>query len=517
MAGAAQTIGHVLREAVAHHGQRIALVDARGAITYAQLWQRALRAAAVFRGIGVVHGDRVAIWLPNSVQWVEAALGIALIGATIVPVSTRLKGNEAAYILSKSGARVLLAPTAFLGQDYLAMLQGEPLPALEARLRTDFGGSGAWEQALAAVTTEAAEAVAGDLDRVGPADIAEIIFTSGTTGFPKGVMLRHEQVVSVYSVWADGIGLVAGDRYLISAPMFHSFGFKAGVFVSILKGATMYPVQTFDAAETLDTIEREKITVTGGPPTIFTSLLQMNKAAGRDISSLRSVATGASMVSPDLIRALQRDVGVEIVVNAYGLTEASALCTMTAASDPVEVIALTAGKPIKGIELRCVGKDGAVAATGEEGEIQVRGHNVMAGYFDEPQETAAMFTADGWMMTGDIGVVDAAGNLSVTDRLKDMFIVGGFNCYPAEIEKIMLTHPQVREVGVIGVPDDRLGEVGKAFVVTAPGAAFDTQAFIAWCREHMANFKVPRFVEVVDALPRNAMGKMQKFILRARR
>lgn len=510
----AQTVGQTLRAAAAAHADRVALVSSRGTTTYAQLWMRALRAGAALRDLGVSQGDRVAIWLPNSSEWVEAALGAFLIGAVVVPVSTRLKGQEAAFILAKSGARVLLAPREFLGQDYMAMLQGHELPAIEARLRTDFGGDDEWENALEAVEPTEVEAVSAASEKVRPDDIAEIIFTSGTTGFPKGVMLRHEQVVSVYSVWADGIGLLAGDRYLIIAPMFHSFGFKAGVIASIIKGATMYPVPIFDAGETLATIERERITVTGGPPTIFTSLLELNATERRDLSSLRSVATGASMVSPELIRSLQRDMGVEIAVNAYGLTEASALVTMTRPTDPVEVIAKTAGRPITGIELRCVREDGTLAPPGEPGEIQVRGHNVMTGYFDEPEETARMFTPDGWMMTGDIGVIDATGNLSVTDRLKDKFIVGGFNCYAAEIEKIMLTYRGLREVAVIGVPDHRLGEVGKAFVVPREDRNFDEAAFIAWCRENMANFKVPRYVEVVDALPRNAMGKVQKFVLR---
>lgn len=514
MTGVAQTIGHALRSAAVLHADRQAVITAQGSVTYSTLWQRALRAGAALRGLGVDRGDRVAIWLPNSLEWIEAAVGAALLGAIIVPVSTRLKGQEASYILSKSGARVLLAPREFLGQDYLDMLRGQHLPQLAASLRTDFGGDGEWEQATKAAGGPALEAVSQGALEVGPADVAEIIFTSGTTGFPKGVMLRHEQVISVYTVWADGTAIRTGDRYLIIAPMFHSFGFKAGVIASILKGATMYLVATFDAAETLATIEKERITVMGGPPTIFSSLIQLNETVGRDLSSLRSVATGASMVSPDLIRTLQNDLGVERVVNAYGLTETSALVTMTRPEDSVEVIATTAGAPIDGVELRCVDKDDTAVASGEPGEIQVRGHNVMAGYYEEPEETAKAFTADGWLRTGDVGVVDAGGNLCVTDRLKDMFIVGGFNCYPAEIEKIMLAYPTLREVAVIGVPDARLGEVAKAFVVADDKTSFDIPDFIAWCRNNMANYKVPRFVEALPALPRNAMGKVQKFLLR---
>lgn len=516
MDNAGGTIPAALVETAARHGGVAALAGSHGVTTYGELLDRSLRAGAVFAGHGVGRGDRVAIWLPNSPEWVEAALGVAFLGAVVVPVSTRLKAQEAAYILKKSGARVLIAAAGFLGTDYAAMLDGIDLPDMKVPIRCGLGGGAGdeWAAAMQAVGDEAKAHVLASGRQVRAGDLAEIIFTSGTTGFPKGAMLRHEQIVRTYGVWADRTGIRAGDRYLIIAPMFHSFGFKAGVIASILKGATMYPVQTFDVDATLATIEAERIIVMGGPPTIFSSLLEANRTARRDISSLRSVSTGGNMVSPDLIRALQRDVGVEIVVNAYGLTESSALVTVTSADDEVERIATTAGRVIEGVEMRCVDQDGRPVPAGEPGEIEVRGFNVMAGYFEDEAETAKAFTADGWLRTGDIGIVDEAGYLRITDRLKDMFIVGGFNCYPAEIEKMMLDHPDIREVAVVGVPDARLGEVAKAFVVPKEGAAFDAEAFIAWCRGSMANYKVPRSVETIAALPRNAMGKVQKFLLR---
>ncbi|MBS7701217.1 MULTISPECIES: AMP-binding protein [unclassified Chelatococcus] len=509
-----QTIPEVLFAAADAHGPAAAIVADSRIISYIALLDRALPAAAVLQRRGIGKGDRVAVWLPNSAEWIEAALGITLIGAVIVPISTRLKAQEAAYMLRKAGARAVLAPQSFLGVDYLAMLDGQELPELAVRLQTDFKGGGEWDSALAAVDASAKSAARVAARAVAPDDVAEIIFTSGTTGFPKGVMLRHRQIVRVYSLWADGTGLTAGDRYLIIAPMFHSFGFKAGVVASILKGATMYPVQTFDAPKALEMIEAEKITVMGGPPTIFSSLLDLNKTAGRDISSLRSVATGANMVSPQLIKALQQDVGVDIVVNAYGLTESSALVAMSRQDDPVELIATTAGRAIDGVEIRCADELDRPLPIGEAGEIQVRGHNVMSGYFEDAEETHKAFTVDGWLKTGDIGSLDEAGYLRIADRLKDMFIVGGFNCYPAEIEKLMLAYPGLREVAVIGVADDRMGEVGKAFVVPRDASTFDTGDFTAWCRKTMANYKVPRFVEVIEALPRNSMGKVQKFQLR---
>jgi len=511
-----RTIPAAVFEAAARHADRPAIVSGGEVITYEGLLDRALRAAAVLAGHGVSRGDRVAILLPNSAAWIEAALGAAFAGAVIVPISTRLKAQEAAFILRKSRARALIAASDFLGTDYAAMADGLDLPDLQMRIRSSLqrDAGDEWARALATVDDHAVARARADARQVGENDLAEFIFTSGTTGFPKGAMLRQGQVVRVYGSWAKGIGIRAGDRYLIIAPMFHSFGFKAGVIASILAGATMYPVGTFDVEKSLEMIEAQRITVMGGPPTIFSSLLEANAAAGRDISSLRSVAMGGGMISPDLVRALQQEVGVETVVNAYGLTECSALATMSSPDDPVELIATTAGKVIEGVEIRCVDADEVTVAAGEAGEIQVRGHNVMAGYFEDKEGTAKAFTADGWLKTGDVGIIDAAGYLRVTDRLKDMFIVGGFNCYPAEIERIMLAYPGIREVAVVGTPDARMGEVARAFVVPQEGAGFDVAAFIAWCRDNMANYKVPRSVETLASLPRNAMGKVQKFLLR---
>ncbi len=511
------TIPRLLLDAAARHGDSMAVVESGTRTTYDGLLQRALRAGAVLAQAGVKAGDRVGILLPNSLSWIEAGLGAAFLGAVVVPVSTRLKGDEAAYILNKARVHTLIAVGNFLGTDYGAMLDRQDLPALRCRYRVGPGAEGwaDWDAATQAIAPAGLAAIAEGGRSVRPDDLAEVIFTSGTTGFPKGAMIRHGQIVGAYSFYADRAAIRQGDRYLIIAPMFHSFGWKAGVIASIARGATMYPLQAFDAGRVLALIDAEKITAMGGPPTIFSSLLDANRQAGRDMSSLRSVVTGASMVSPALITALLRDVGVERVVNAYGLTEASALVTMTRPDDDVDRVATTAGVVIDGVELRCVDPAGVPVPAGEAGEIEVRGYTVMAGYFDDPAATADTITADGWLRTGDVGVLDQDGYLRVTDRMKDMFITGGFNCYPAEIERLMLAHPDIREVAVIGMPDARLGEVARAIVVPADGRRIEPEALIAWCRGQMANYKVPRVVEVVDALPRNAMGKVQKFVLRA--
>jgi HIP---CoA ligase len=510
-----ETIPSLLARAAAAFGSRPAVIGPGMSVSYDELMHRVLKAGALLATSGVTKGDRVAIWLPNGSEFIEAALATAFVGACVVPLNTRLKGREAAYILRKARPTVLISVGEFLGVNYADALANEDFPSIRKRFRVGPGDSrwAEWSGAVSSVDDSALAKISQVAASVGPDDIAEVMYTSGTTGFPKGAMLRHSQIVRAYGLWAERIGIHAGDRYLIIAPMFHSYGFKAGVLACIAAGAAMYPVATFDAAEAIEIIETQRITVTGGPPTIFISLLAKNEDLKRDISSLRSVSTGGSMVPPAMIRALQA-IGVKSILNAYGLTEATALVTMTSADDEPETIAATSGRPIHGVEVRCAKSDDTPCSLGEAGEIQVKGFDVMAGYFEDPVATQQAFTADGWLKTGDIGVIDERSNLRVTDRLKDMFIVGGFNCYPAEIERILLECPGVAQVAVVGVPDERMGEVGKAFVVPKIRADFSAEPFLAWCRQNMANYKVPRHVEVVDVIPRNAMGKIQKFLLR---
>ena len=517
MSKAAETIAGALIRAAELYGTRPAVMSDAGAMTYADLYRRVLKVGALLTERGVARGDRVALWLPNSAEFIEAALAAAFIGASVVPLNTRLRGPEAAYILRKSRPKVLIAVGEFLGVKYGDLLAGEDLPDVGSRLRVGAGRADwdDWHAAVAAVGDDRTAAIARIAETIRPDDVAEIMFTSGTTGFSKGAMLRHGQIVRAYSQWNERLVIDETDRYLIIAPMFHSYGFKAGVLAAILAGAAVYPVATFDVADCLRIIEQHRITITGGPPTIFISLLAENEKYKRDISSLRSVSSGGSMVPPSMIRALKQ-LGVKSILNAYGLTECCALVTMTARDDDLDTVASTSGRAIDGVEVRCMLPDGTQAAVGEAGEIEVRGFNVMSGYFENEEATREAIRPDGWLRTADVGVLDERGCLRVTDRIKDMFIVGGFNCFPAEIERIMMESPMVAQVAVIGIPDERMGEVGKAFVVPKSPGQFNTEKFIAWCRDNMANYKVPREVQVVEALPRNAMGKLQKFLLRER-
>lgn len=511
-----ETLPGILLRAVTEHGAKPAIIGPGPALTYQELYARTRKVAATLLASGVKRGDRVAVWLPNSTEFIEVAFAIAFIGASMVPLSTRLKGPEVAFILRKSRPTVLIGIGQFLGATYGDMLVGEEFPPLKRLYRVGPGRADweNWSNTVASTAPLSEHEMQSLAAEVQPDDVAEIMFTSGTTGFPKGTMLRHSQIVLAYTLWARRLGMSDRDRYLIIAPMFHSYGFKAGVVAAVVVGASMYSLASFDAKDALEIMERERISITGGPPTIFISLLDENEKQKRDISCLRAASTGGSMVPPSMIRSLQK-MGVETVLNAYGLTEATALVTMTGPGDSAETIASTSGRALDGVEVRCVTPAGRIAPAGEPGEVQVRGFDVMAGYFEDDEATRNTMTDDGWLKTGDVGVLDKDGYLQITDRIKDMFIVGGFNCFPAEIERVMTECPMVGQVAVIGIPDDRMGEVGKAFVVPRENVAFNTDAFLSWCRTHMANYKVPRQVVVVDALPRNAMGKIQKFVLRA--
>jgi acyl-CoA synthetase (AMP-forming)/AMP-acid ligase II len=263
-------------------------------------------------------------------------------------------------------------------------------------------------------------------------------------------------------------------------------------------------------------IETERITAFPGAPAMYQAILNDPAVDAFDASTLRLAILGAAAIPVELVEAMRGRLGIECVVTGYGITEGSGIVTMCRYDDPPEVIAHTAGRPLPGLELRVADDDGNDVAAGEPGEILVRGYTLMHGYLDDPEQTATAIDADGWLHTGDIGVVRADDNLTITDRKKDMFVVGGFNAYPAEIENVMLAHPAVGQVAVVGVPDERLGEVGVAFVIPRPGVTADAEEIVAWCRREMANYKAPRHVEIVDALPLNASGKVLKYELRAR-
>ena len=530
------TVPRLVEDAATRHGSTEALVDGDVRLTYRQLAPEVDRYARGFVAAGLGMGERVGIWGPNCAEWMLAALGVLRAGGVVVPLNTRFKGGEAAYILRNSGARLLVTVHGFLGFDYPAMLAEEDVaPLMQIVLLRDEEVDGNVERAAPvpivglgnflvageAITPATTKARA---DALQPDDVSDLIFTSGTTGHPKGAVTTHAQSLRTFGTWASIVGLGSGDRYLIVNPFFHTFGYKAGILACLIAGATVVPEPVFDVGAVLRRIEAEHISVLPGPPTLYQSLLGDPDRDKHDLSSLRLGVTGAAVVPVELVRAMDDELGFKTVLTAYGLTESCGTVTMCRRSDPPEIIARTSGRAIPGLEVRIVAK-GKEVPNGEPGEIVVRGYTVMSGYWGNPEATAEAIDAEGWLRTGDIGVMDGQGNVTITDRVKDMYVVGGFNAYPAEIEAILRDHEAVAQVAVIGVPDERMGEVGYAYVVPAAGARSSDsddeadelgRSILNWSRAAMANYKVPRGVVLVDALPVNASGKVLKRELRGR-
>ncbi|GAA1548817.1 FadD3 family acyl-CoA ligase [Nocardioides humi] len=507
------TMPALLEQAAATHGQHPAIVDGPTIITYAGLRDAVVAAARGYRALGVEPGDRVAIWAPNRVEYVIALLGAQQIGASVVPLNTRYRGHEARVVLERSRAVVLVVANGFLGTDYVALLReaapADELPHLREIVDLDSG----WADFLAGgeqVPVAEVERLAAE---VTPDTVADILFTSGTTGVPKGVMSSHAQTIGVAEVWAEGAGLSEADRYAIVNPFFHSFGYKAGAIASLTAGTTIHPVLTFDPEGLMRLIQDAGITVLPGAPTIFTTLINHPRRTEFDLSSLRFSIAGAATVPETLFEQMQDVLGFDEVAQAYGLTEC-VVATRSRANEDPRHIAETTGPGVPGIEVRVVDETGADRPVGEDGEVWLRGANVMLGYFEDPEATAAAIDPDGWLHTGDVGRLDEHGCLKITDRIKDMFIVGGFNVYPAEVENALAAHPAVMESAVVGVPDERMGSVGRAHVVLRPGTTATADELIGWARERLANFKVPREVVFATELPRNASGKVLKTDLR---
>jgi acyl-CoA synthetase (AMP-forming)/AMP-acid ligase II len=519
-ADAAVTIPHLVLGSAKWRGDHPAFVEGDRRISYTQLAVEMRRAAAGFVHAGLVQGDRVAIWAHNSIDWILACIGVQAAGGVVVPLNTRFKAGEAEYVLNRGRVRFLVHAQKFLGVEYRALLEGLELPTLEhyIAIASEEQPCDDWDKFVAAGAADPAAVAEADrrLAALSGDDVSDILFTSGTTGAPKGVVTTHGQNVPTYREWVRLTTLRADDRYAIIWPFFHCSGYKSGVVSSLIAGSTLYPQSTMDADRLLNLIVAEKITALPGPPTLFQTLLALPQEKRAQLECLRMTVTGATMVAPSLIEAIRDDLGVENIFTGYGLTESCGTVTMTSESDGVSIVVTSPGQAIRGCEMAAMNEDGVLLPPGTEGEIVVRGFNVMVGYFEDPKGTAEAIDAEGWLHTGDVGKVNEDGYLYITGRAKDIYIVGGFNCYPAEIEEMIMRHPAVGDVAVIGVPDERMGEVGKVYIVPSTIGDVPSEAeLIGWCRETMANYKVPRSVVFIDSLPRTPAGKVQKFRLEA--
>ena len=532
------TIPRLAQSSAERFGDAVAIADTdRGvSLTFVELLEAANTAAKAFIASGVEPDDRVAIWAPNIAEWVVIALGLQTAGGVLVPLNTRFKGREAGYVLERSGAKMLFCTRKFLDTDYVALLQeaygqeayDQELEALAeivtfneppSQEPTSISDLTDWHSFMARSATIPSDEVESRVASRTSDDLSDILFTSGTTGMPKGVMTTHGQSLRGYKVWSDLVGLTEGDRYLIVNPFFHGFGYKAGWLASLMSGCTVYPHAVFDVDHIMAKVAEHHISVMPGPPTLYQSILNHPRLSECDLSSLRLAVTGAAAIPVELIHRMRDELTFQTIVTGYGLTESSAIATMCRHDDDPETIATTSGRAIPGVEVHIVDDTGQEVPPMTSGEIWVRGYNVMAGYFNDPEATAETITEDGWLKTGDIGVMNEDGYVAITDRKKDMFIVGGFNAYPAEIENLILAHKSVAQVAVVGVPDERMGEVGVAFVVPrvkSDGSVHHIvpEEFLDWCKKQMANYKVPRSVHILAELPANASGKVLKYQLR---
>ena len=515
-----ESIPQLLAQRATDLGQKSFVIDGPITLSYQDMLHQAHAMGAWLISRGCNYGDRIGIWAPNCAQWIVAALGTQLIGGTLVTLNTRYKGSEAAEILNQSGCRWLFCVDSFIGVDYPAQLESQSIPALEHVITltvhdpTDPFHHCLREGEELLRTADHAEALAAATLRVSGDTTSDILFTSGTTGRPKGVVTAHRQNLRAFSEFARILGLASTDRYLIINPFFHSFGYKAGWLATLIAGATAYPLALFDVPEVMAQVERNAINVMPGPPTLFRSIMDHPDFNASRLASLQKATTGAAVIPTTLVEDMWQILGLETVITAYGLSETCGLVTMCRQGDTAETIATTSGRAIPDIELAIVDSDNRPVPAGQTGEIVVRGFNVMQGYFNNPEATAETIDPDGWLHTGDIGHLDEDGNLSITDRLKDMYISGGFNCYPAEIEQLLPRHPAISQAAVVGVPDDRLGEVGAAFLIASDAHRPDDQSLRDWCRQEMANYKIPRRFSWLDELPLNASGKVLKTTLR---
>lgn len=511
-----RTIPGLVVQRAAEWADRTAVQDHGIALNFSELEQNARQVAQGFIARGFKAGERFAIWAPNIHEWIWVAIGGMMAGGVLVPLNTRYKGIEAGEILEKSGARLLFTVSNFLDVDYASLLQGKQPKSLDeiVLLRGDNGNNPTLNDFLQVGNKIDSERVDVCIDRLSGESISDIMYTSGTTGSPKGVMSTHGQVVAVFEAWSEAVGLSSHDRYLIINPFFHSFGYKAGWLACLLTGATALPESVFVPAKIFATIDKERISMLPGAPMIFQSLLADPQLAQTNLNSLRCAVTGAATVPEQLVRDMHNVLGFKQVYTGYGLTECGVV-SICCDNDDFETIANTSGRALEGTEVKVVDEQDQVVAAGDIGYIKAKGFNVMSGYFNDPDATAQVLSKDGWLDTGDIGWINEKGYIKVTDRAKDMFICGGFNCYPAEIENLLLGNEQIADVAVIGVGDDRMGEVGHAFIVAHQPDRINIQALGLWCRDYMANYKIPKSFTLVSELPRNASGKIQKFLLKA--
>ena len=531
------TLPAALHDAVATLPDAVGVIDGDHRLTYADYADRSLAVARALIAAGVEKGDRVALWLQNRWEWPVICLGIWRAGAIAVPINTRLKGIEAADMLERTRAKVLLALPSLLGIDHLRLLHqecGAPtsdaegsrpferLPHLTTLVHLGEGpgteGGIPFDEFLATADTVDPTVVAEREAALRPDDPAELLFTSGTTGRPKGVVLGHQQLLRSYWDWSGIVGLHEHDRFLLTSPYAHGPGINGNLVASLMRRFASVAVDVFDAPTVLDLVLREGVTAMLGPANLYARLMAAAEARNADDAEtphLRLAILGMAAIPPELIARLRDEWSVGLICNAYGAIE-STVVSMTRPDDPPELVERATGRALPGVELRVVDDTGNDVAPDEPGELLIRSFAVMQGYWDAPEATAEAVTPDGWFLSGDIVTRDPEGNVTIVDRKKEVFMVNGFSVYPAEVESLLLRHPALAHSAVVAVPHEGSGEAGVAYVVPRSGATVDPAELATWARDAMASYKVPRHFVVLDELPVAATGKTDRKGLRER-
>ncbi len=517
-----RTLSQVLDESARKFPDRPAVLYGDRTIPYRELAQEVDRLAAGLVRLGVQPGDKVAIWMSNIPEWIAAYFAIAKIGAVVVPMNTRYRTHEVEYILGNAEARAVFVAQGFLGIDYAGMLaEIRPrLPLLREVITVggEAPGLRPYTEVLDLGGDRGAQAeVARRAQAVDPRACVFILYTSGTTGHPKGAMLSHLNMSQNARQITEIMRITERDVFLLAVPFFHCFGCVMGILGAVTWGAGIVPMPVFKADEALRLIEKHRVTVLYGVPTMFVLELEEQrkaKASGRpyDVGSLRTGIMAGAPCPVEVMRGTMEELGCNVCI-CYGLTEASPVITMTRFEDPIDKRVETVGKALPGIEVKIVDDAGQTVPLGQTGELACRGYNVMLGYWKNPEATRQVIDGEGWLYSGDLATLDAEGYVRIVGRKKDMYIVGGFNVYPAEVEEVLFTHPAVQNVAVVGVPDRVMGEVGMAFIIPRDGYTVDPQEVVDFCAQKIAAFKVPRYVVVGREFPMTASGKVQKYKL----
>ncbi len=512
-----QTISHNLAATIAAHAEREALVVRHQGIrwTYRELGERVDELARALVARGFVKGDRIGIWAPNCAEWVLVQFATARIGVILVNINPAYRTHEVGYALQQSGCRGLFAATTFKTSDYVAMV-GEvraDLPELE---QVVFLGTDDWTTLLAEAPTVSAarlDEIDATLDRNDPINIQ---YTSGTTGYPKGATLSHRNIVNNAFFVAEGCRYTPEDRVCVPVPFYHCFGMVMGVLGCTTHGSTIVvPADAFDPDATLASIAEERCTSVYGVPTMFIAELASPNFESFDLTSLRTGIMAGSPCPVEVMKQCIERMHMDEVTICYGMTETSPVSTQTATDDPIDKRVGSVGRVHPHVEIKIVDPEtGETVERGQPGEFCTRGYSVMIGYWNDAQRTAEAVDAEGWMHTGDLAEMDVEGYVNIVGRIKDMIIRGGENVYPREIEEFLYGHPRIRDVQVIGVPDERYGEEIMAWVQTEDGAEITVEEVREFCQGRIAHYKVPRYVAVTGEFPMTVTGKIQKFKLR---